>query len=375
MEWINVVNTTVAPHNTTTPLPQSHSYPDYVGYICSLIAVLMYGSNFVPVKKFVTGDGMFFQYVLCSGIFLVGIVVQLVQNSTFYPLVMLGGFIWATGNLCVVPVFKTIGMGLGMSIWGTFALVAGWASGKFGWFGNKDDVISNPAMNYGGVGLAFGSILLYVMVKNEVSGSTEMEIIVTEEETSPLISGPNDAKKSGNGNGNDEDDEQDDRMWIEDLSPMLKRIIGTGLSIFSGFMYGINFTPAIHVQDNVQGASKNGLDYVFAHFCGIYMSSSIYFYIYCAVKKNKPKVYPKVILPGIVSGIMWGIATASWYIANATLSESVTFPIISTAPAAIASLFWGVVVFHEIKGKRNILILIAAFCIMSGGAVLAGLSK
>ena len=32
-------------------------YPTYVGYIGAVIAILFFGSNFVPVKKFETGDG------------------------------------------------------------------------------------------------------------------------------------------------------------------------------------------------------------------------------------------------------------------------------------------------------------------------------
>lgn len=40
------------------------------------------------------------------------------------------------------------------------------------------------------------------------------------------------------------------------------------------------------------------LDYVFAHFSGIFITSSVYFIIYCAVMKNRPKVYPQAILPG-----------------------------------------------------------------------------
>lgn len=42
-------NTTVSPECSTTPM--------YVGYIASAVAVLCYGTNFIPVKKFETGDG------------------------------------------------------------------------------------------------------------------------------------------------------------------------------------------------------------------------------------------------------------------------------------------------------------------------------
>ncbi|XP_059141078.1 transmembrane protein 144-like isoform X2 [Physella acuta] len=370
----NLYYTTANSSSNSTVEPDSHlPYPIYVGYICAFVAVIMYGSNFVPVKKFYTGDGMFFQYILCSGIFLVGVVVQLIRNSEFQPLVMLGGTIWATGNLCVVPVIKTIGLGLGMSIWGTIGLVFGWASGRFGFFGTKCNTVQHSAMNYGGVGLAFASILLYVMVKNEVSGSsTDMEVIVECGDSEPLL--PSTSVNKGK-QPEVQVEEEDDKMFIETLSPIRKRIIGTFLSVFSGVMYGLNFMPSIYVKDNFKGASLNDLDYTFSQFTGIYVTSSIYFFIYCIFQKNRPKVYPTVILPGILSGIMWGIATACWFIANAELSEAVSFPIVSTAPCAIASLFWGVLIFREVRGLRNIAILLVAFCIMTSGVILAGFSK
>lgn len=90
------------------------------------------------------------------------------------------------------------------------------------------------------------------------------------------------------------------------------------------------------------------LDYVFACFCGIYSTSTVYFVIYIIFMKNKPKVYPKVILPGVISGLMWGGATAGWFVANQVLSPAIAFPIITTGPSIIASL-WGIFVFHEIR--------------------------
>ena len=37
----------------------------YIGYAAIATASLFFGSNFVPVKKFETGDGVFFQWILC----------------------------------------------------------------------------------------------------------------------------------------------------------------------------------------------------------------------------------------------------------------------------------------------------------------------
>ena len=61
------------------------------------------------------------------------------------------------------------------------------------------------------------------------------------------------------------------------------------------------------------GPDKHGLDYVFSHFCGIFLTSTVYFAIYCAIKKNKPTLYPSAVLPGIGSGILWSIADIGKY--------------------------------------------------------------
>ena len=39
-------------------------------------------------------------------------------------------FFLLLGNVCVVPIIKTIGLGLGICVWGTFNLLSGWASGR-----------------------------------------------------------------------------------------------------------------------------------------------------------------------------------------------------------------------------------------------------
>ena len=43
--------------------------------------------------------GLFFQWIMCSAIWLVGVCVQAIRDfPTFYPLAMLGGMLWATGQ-------------------------------------------------------------------------------------------------------------------------------------------------------------------------------------------------------------------------------------------------------------------------------------
>lgn len=71
----------------------------WVGYIGAALAVIFFGSNFIPVKKFDTGDGLFFQWVMCVGIWLVGVVINVVQlQPPFFVPALLGGFLWTTGE-------------------------------------------------------------------------------------------------------------------------------------------------------------------------------------------------------------------------------------------------------------------------------------
>lgn len=45
-----------------------------LGYSCCLIASVAYAVNYLPVKKYDTGDGVFFTFAMSVGILMVGIL-------------------------------------------------------------------------------------------------------------------------------------------------------------------------------------------------------------------------------------------------------------------------------------------------------------
>ena len=55
--------------------------------------------------------------------------------------------------------------------------------------------------------------------------------------------------------------------------------------------------------------SLTELDYVFGQYTGIFVCSTFWFILYCIIKRFKPQIYKEIIIPGIISGIMYGIAT------------------------------------------------------------------
>ncbi len=95
MDFYSAANTTIFT-TTAAPAPISPSW----GYVGIIVAVFFFGSNYLPVKKYDCGDGMFFQLILCLAIWTVGLVVQCIRGfPTFYPLPMVGGLLWSSNFL------------------------------------------------------------------------------------------------------------------------------------------------------------------------------------------------------------------------------------------------------------------------------------
>ena len=157
--------------------------PDSLGYLFAFFSVFFFGTNFIPVKQYKTGDGMFFQFVMCTGIFVVGLIVNSVRNQPqFQPFAMLGGALWATGNVMCVPIIKTIGIGVGMLIWGATNMCIGWATGAFGLFGLPMDCTRcttcapgsqaatcsiNHGRNYAGFAITLAALAVFVQIKSD----------------------------------------------------------------------------------------------------------------------------------------------------------------------------------------------------------------
>ncbi|XP_047441385.1 transmembrane protein 144b [Mugil cephalus] len=337
------------------------------GIAANMVAVLLYGSNFVPIKKIETGDGMFFQWVICAAIWVVSMIGDMILKSPkFYPFAMLGGVMWATGNIAVVPIVKSIGLGLGMLIWGSSSMLMGWASSRFGWFGIAAQDISRPILNYCGAGLCLLSGLIFFFVKADLELHPNSESI-------PLLidrrtnSGSHAARSS--------------EFWMDTIGPKARRFIGCLLAVVVGLLYGCSFVPILYIKSHSScydsifyGASVYDLDYVYAQCSGIFVASSVYFAVYCAAMNNKPRVYSRAILPGLLSGVMWAVATYCWFLANNYLSSVITFPIVTAGYGLVAAL-WGTLVFREIKGLGNFFIFFLASCVVLAGSLLTAFSK
>ena len=363
------------------------------GYAFVFLAVFCFGTNYIPTKQYKTGDGMFFQWVMASAIWTVGFAVDVIRGSPkFHPYAVWGGVLWATANVFTVAIFKCIGLAVGMLIMGSVNMMTGWGTGTFGWFGLKAVTVTDlprPTENYIGVALACVALSLYLLIKTEVRNVGD--ITTTTSSSSSSISSSStrsDGLLDRKLRGGSEDDEGDEwgaddesngeASWTDDLPHTTKRVVGVCMCVVAGFLQGSCFDPGQYIMDHngagqeYEGASSDGLDYVFAQFCGIYLASTFWFLVYCLASNNKPQVYPELVGPTVISGWMWAVAQTCWFVANTCLGFSVSFPLITSGPGVLSACVG--IYYGEIRGGRNFAVLAAAFAFTVASGISISLS-
>ncbi|KIH59210.1 hypothetical protein ANCDUO_10571 [Ancylostoma duodenale] len=90
--------------------------------------------------------------------------------------------------------------------------------------------------------------------------------------------------------------------------------------------------------------------------------------------KNRPFINPELTLPSLVSGLMYGAATCCFFIASEHLDPIVAYPILAKAPGIVCAV-WAILLFKEIKGRWDVLHLIAGICVTVAGITLITVSK
>jgi len=278
------------------------------------------------------------------------------HSVKFFPFVMFGGALWASGNALAVPVINSIGLAMGLLIWGCTNMLTGWATGRFGMFVEPESLTA-PALNTFGVLLVLVSLVLYTQIKADVTPAFS-----TAARGSML---PSEA-------GAPDDELATVAEGLTGRKP-LSRPAGIVLAMISGILYGTNFIPSTVMKEHGWGP-KEPLDYIFSHYCGIFLTSTIIFVFYAGFKRSNPRIFSRVLLPAIGSGVMWAIAQTCWFVANDELGFAVAFPMITSGPGIVSSAL-GVLLFKEIRGQRNFVFLGTSILVSAIGCIMIGTSK
>jgi len=134
---------------------------------------------------------------------------------------------------------------------------------------------------------------------------------------------------------------------------------GIALALAAGAVFGSYLVPF-----NLSGLEPP--DFLFPMSTGILAGGLIIGLI------KRPKIDAKIVLPGAFSGLIWNIANFASFYTILILGMSVGYPL--TQLALFVSVLWGLLCFHEIEGRRKIILLVAGGVVLFAGAVLLGLS-
>lgn len=102
-------------------------------YLALAASGVLWGLNYVPLKQYETGDGLFFQFMFAISVWICGFLFILFRGiKNFQILALIGGMLWSISNVLTVPIVKLIGIGLGMLVWNSSCLIVGWSIPRFG---------------------------------------------------------------------------------------------------------------------------------------------------------------------------------------------------------------------------------------------------
>ena len=358
-----------------------------VGLLACFGSVLLFALFSLPTKTSQLGDGIFFQLLMCMGIFFVGAGVFLAQCAArpggacapLSPTAALGGAIWCLSNVLLTPIVKCIGVGPAMMAWGLNEGLIGWATGRFGLFGLRPEPVRDATQNSLGVALVVLSLCILAAVQPAVSDGSDKQpegtVAAAESSSSSSSSSKEDAEErllapeeaAALAESVFEENGYD---FTGRLSPLQRRGFGFAACVLAGLMSGSTFTPPQLVIDNQPAG--NGLvlsDLLFSHFCGIAFSSVAVFMLYCAATRGRPWVRSAMVLPSLGAGLCWGLACTLWFTANEKLSLAISMPIITIGPGVLTMII-AAVAFREIRGARNASLASLSVAVYVAGASL-----
>ena len=302
--------------------------------------------------------------------------------------------------MLLVPLVNALGMGRVMLTWGAAEMLTGWATASFGLFGLAKETVARPELNYVGVALGIVSIFILAYAGGDGSAAATIEKM-DGTEAAPLLvavgSVSSEAKDTLHVHPSTGDSAMLDRTWgpgglpprsawpdwhasgydvTAALAPSSRRAFGIVFCLVAGALSGSTFTPAQYVVDHgadFPGAATNLTGHLFAHFTGIFVTSTLVFVAYASAARNRPWATPPLFLPAFAAGLVWAGAMYCWFIANERLSIVIAFPLVTLGPGIVSMLIGGVF-FGEVRGWRSVVGLTAACVTFAGAAACIAVS-
>ena len=366
-----------------------------LGIVGVAVSSLGWGSNFVVCKNYDMKDGIVFQFWMCTGILFIGILSLLASEhdtsskgesgdylAVFSLVTMSGGVLWGFGNLLTTKIISTIGLGLGMAIWGGTSTVIGFIFGRLPILGLKPSTLAIPWLAYVGIAGSVVSLIIFSFTKPDGIDSSRADASSLNNDSSSAST----IEDGGSANSlmkplvgsDDEDDAAAAAVVVGAKAAATDRIVGITCAFVAGTVYGLQFVPATIWRDhNTHGAdgTPNATDdpkpwkfqtrIFFSQFVGIWLLSIVAFAVTTVVRKIRKvpnaqwELPTSFMLPSFASGIVWAFAGMGAIFATENLGLSVGYPLTLNCSFIVNSV-WTLFVYREYKSKKNIILYLSA---------------
>lgn len=151
-------------------------------------------------------------------------------------------------------------------------------------------------LNYLGIVCCLVGLILFFFVKPEQSGLN----VKRTEDRQMLVDDPNTEKNYGSINTADE---RKSAYFYDTFNPWTKRLVGVSSALYCGIAAAFSYIPILYIENNYPNSSQDQNEYAFSYNTGIFFGALFIFIVYALVTRNRPKVYPQLILPTFVSGL------------------------------------------------------------------------
>ena len=89
-----------------------------IGFLGALVAIILWGTYFVPMKKVKDFDPFYYQLLMCNSIFLSSLVLAILLNAASISIFgFISGIMWTIGNVLSVFAVKYSGLAKSAPIW------------------------------------------------------------------------------------------------------------------------------------------------------------------------------------------------------------------------------------------------------------------
>jgi len=342
------------------------------------------------------------QFYACFAVALSGFLVLAVEPFIFSKWGILGAVIWILSQMAAMNGFTMISIAVAAPLVAGVTIIVSFLWG-ITYFGEEVTSMAGSLLGIavivlGIVGVAVSSTSMPQTWWNAIQRARGRAAPTAEHEL--LESAADDA---GNASGTDEETGLDESslsasgtVKLDSRSPSAvellptaaelaaaaakrQTMLGFAVCIVCGLLNGMVMVPSslfgLDVAATVAAGEyperrPTGLAYLPSLGIGIFVVMLPLHALYFAARRRWPQLKPReVALPGLATGVLWAVGNACAVVATEALGNTVGYPLTQTA--LLVAQVWSVLYFKEIRGFAIVVLVMSAFVLLGGAAMLA----